>query len=86
MVRVCIDEINGATGRYEWWTHAEARSAEAPPPLRPLLAHDGPRSVLVTEDEADRILAWSQSLPGWNDPEAPVDGPHPLQFVRDVLQ
>lgn len=55
----------------DWWAAARARSADAPSPVRALLA--GRTRVELSAEEAERAIHWASRLSGWGE-----DGAHPL--------
>lgn len=48
----------------EWWDYARA-SYSAPEAVRPLLTEMPSEELRVTAAEAEAIVRWAASLPGW---------------------
>lgn len=59
-------------GDEDWWD--AANTATNAPAVWQAAASADP--IVVTADEAEQIIAWAETLPGWD--EGPEFAPHPL--------
>ena len=59
-LRVCPDAAASP-----WWASARDAGSTAPPAIRAILA--GRSRVELTAAEAENVLAWARTLPGWDD-------------------
>ena len=66
-LRVCPDAAASP-----WWASARHAGSTAPPAIRGILA--GRSRVELTAHDAEHVLAWARTLPGWDD-----DGLVPLR-------
>lgn len=71
MKRIAVDFENSAEA---WWD--AARSADGRPAAMNVLLYTNETDVTVSDDAALDLIAWAESLPGWND--GPEHAPHPL--------
>lgn len=73
MKRITVDE---EFGDQYWWDNATAAS-DLPSQLEPLFLYDD-RYATVTDEEAEAIERWCETIPGWNDGSEIAS--HPLLF------